>query len=210
MATAEQRRRLTAVERRERILAAATAVFAERGYADAAMADIASQAGVVASVIYDHFASKRDLHVELLELHGRWLIEHSITAIEVGEPRAMLHASVDALYRLLEQDPFAWRFIFRDPPADPEVTAVWRSIHDRATAGIAALIEAGAPPNALIDGVDRATATWMLAKASQGATNRLAEWWFEHRDVPRERVTDLAVDLLWSGFERLLDEAARR
>jgi AcrR family transcriptional regulator len=201
------RRRLSAAERRERILAAATEVFAERGYGDASVGEIAGRAGVVASVIYDHFRSKRDLHIQLLELHGSWLIENSITAIGVGEPREMLRESVDALYRLIEQDPFAWRFIFRDPPADAEIAAAWRSIHDQATAGIAALIEAGAPGAAWIEGVDRATAAWMLAKASQGATNRLAEWWFEHREVPREKVTDFAVRLLWDGYSGLLAEA---
>jgi AcrR family transcriptional regulator len=198
------RTRLSAPERRERILSAATEVFAERGYASASMTEIAARAGVVASVIYDHFPSKRELHVELLELHGSWLIEHSITSIAVGEPREMLRASVDALYRLLEQDPFAWRFIFRDPPADPEITAVWRSIHDRATAGIATLIEAGPPEAEWVRGIDRRTAAWMLAKASQGATNRLAEWWFEHREVGREQVTDAAVSLLWEGYAGLL------
>jgi AcrR family transcriptional regulator len=202
------RRRLSAPERRERILAAATEVFAERGYAGASMAEIAARAGVVASVIYDHFRSKRDLHIALLELHGSWLIENSITTTKVAEPRQMLHASVDALYRLLEQDPFAWRFIFRDPPADAEIAGAWRAIHDGATAGIAALIEAGAPEVEWVEGIDRSTAAWMLAKASQGATNRLAEWWFEHREVGRELVTEAAVSLLWEGFRGLLDRAA--
>jgi AcrR family transcriptional regulator len=201
------RQRLTASERRERILAAATEVFAERGYAGASMAEIAARAGVVASVIYDHFRSKRDLHIALLELHGSWLIENSITAIQLDEPKRMLRASVDALYRLLEQDPFAWRFIFRDPPADAEIADAWRAIHDRATAGIAALIEAGAPELEWVDGIDRSTAAWMLAKASQGATNRLAEWWFEHREVSREQVTEAAVRLLWEGYAGLLDRA---
>jgi AcrR family transcriptional regulator len=202
------RRRLSAAERRERILASATEVFAERGYADASMAEIAARAGVVASVIYDHFRSKRDLHIALLELHGNWLIANSITAIGLDAPERMLRASVDALYRLLEQDPFAWRFIFRDPPADAEIAGAWRAIHDRATAGIAGLIEAGAPEVEWIEGVDRATAAWMLAKASQGATNRLAEWWFEHREVSREQVTEAAVSLLWEGYQGLLDRAA--
>lgn len=205
---AKPRPRLPAGQRRDRILAAATEVFAERGYTDASMAEIAARAGVVASVIYDHFASKRQLHVELLEQHGSWLIEHSITAIELDEPRRMLWASIDALYRLIEQDPFAWRFIFRDPPADAEIAATWRSIHDRATAGIAGLIEAGAPEVDWVKGVDRSTAAWMLAKASQGATNRLAEWWFEHREVSREQVSEAAVTMLWDGYSGLLERTA--
>ena len=51
----QARSRLSAAERRERILAAAAEVFAEHGYADASMAEIANRAGVVASVLYDHF-----------------------------------------------------------------------------------------------------------------------------------------------------------
>ena len=97
------RRRLSAAQRRERILAAATEVFAERGYREASVGEISARAGVVASVIYDHFRSKRDLHIQLLELHGSWLVSISITAIEVGEPRQMLRASVDALYRLIDK-----------------------------------------------------------------------------------------------------------
>ena len=208
--TETTRTRLSGTERRGLILAAATEVFAERGYADASMAEIAARAGVVASVIYDHFDSKRALHVELLERHGEALIERSITAIDVGEPLAMLRDSVEAFYRLVEDDPFAWRFLFRDPPAEPEIAAAWRLIHDRATAGIATLIEAGAPDAEWAGGLPASTGAWMLARASQGATNSLAAWWFEHREVSRDQVTNLALRLLWEGLERMLERASRR
>jgi AcrR family transcriptional regulator len=209
MAVSQQRRRrrLSAGERRERILDAATEVLAERGYAGASMTAIARRAGVVASVIYDHFDSKADLVVALLELHGGELVERSIAEIEVGSPEAMLRASVSAFYRLVEEDPFAWRFLFRDPPAEPEIAAVWRRTHDRATAGLAALIDAAAPAGDRIEGLPRTAAAWMLAKAGQGATNDLAEWWFEHREISREQVTELAVRLLWEGYERILERA---
>jgi hypothetical protein len=58
-------------------------------------------------------------------------------------------------------------------------------------------------------GVDAETSAWMLAKASQSATNGLAQWWFENRDVPREVLVELSVRLLWDGFEKLLADAAR-
>ena len=203
------RNRLSAAERRERILAAATEVFAEQGYTDAAMGEIARRAGVVASVIYDHFESKADLHVQLLRLHGESLIERSITEIEIGPPLTMFQASIEAFFRLVEEDPFAWRFLFRDPPAEPDAVATWRDIHDRATAGIAALIQAGAPQVESFAGLDSETAAWLLAKGSQSATNGLAQWWFEHRDVPRHVLVDLSSQLLWRGFENLLADAAR-
>ena len=64
------RERISAEERRLRILDAAVEVFAERGYTAAKMQDIAARAGVVPSVLYDHFGSKRELHITLLELHA--------------------------------------------------------------------------------------------------------------------------------------------
>lgn len=198
---------MSAAERRERILAAATEVFAERGYTDASMGEIAARAGVVASVIYDHFDSKRQLHIQLLEHHGEALIERSIHAVTPNSPEAMLRESIGLFFRLVEEDPFAWRCLFRDPPADPEIAAVWRRIHDTATAGIAGLTELATPGIDSILGIDRATAAVMIARTSQAATNGLMGWWFEHREVPREQVTALAVSILWDGFDRLLEQA---
>jgi AcrR family transcriptional regulator len=199
----DARRRLSAAQRRERILGAATEVFAEHGYAAASMGEIASRAGVVASVIYDHFPSKRELHIELLQLHGEELIRRSIDEIEGVEPEAIQRSSLEAYFRFVEEDPFVWRFLFRDPPADPEIAAAWRHLHDRATAGIAGLIARGAPNATLPFDLPIETAAWMLAKASQSATNGLAQWWWEHREIPRERVVELAMAMLWEGFSGL-------
>jgi AcrR family transcriptional regulator len=203
------RRRLSADERRARILEAATEVFAEHGYAAASMGEIATRAGVVASVIYDHFRSKRELHIELLELHGEELIRRSITEVEGGSGEQLQRASLEAYFRFVEDDPFVWRILFRDPPADPEIAAAWRQLHDRATAGIAGLIRIGGAGDDAPMPFDlpRETSEWMLAKAAQSATNGLAQWWWEHREVPREQVVELAMALLWEGFSGLLTAA---
>ena len=203
-ATAAPRRRLSAGERRELILAAATEVFAESGYYSASMADIARRAGVVASVIYDHFPSKRDLQIELIRIHGDALIERTITSIKPAGPMEMLREGIDIYFIGVEEDPFAWRFLFRDPPADPEIAEAWRACHDRATEGIAGLIRLGVPNLAELTDMPAEQAAWMLAKLSQSASNGLAQWWYEHREVPREQVADLAQRVLWDGFGRML------
>jgi AcrR family transcriptional regulator len=189
------RRRLSATERRELILAAATEVFAERGYGSASMIEIAARAGVVPSVIYDHFGSKRELAVELLELHGAAMIKRTITELQPAPPRELLRTSIELFFRFVEQDPFVWRFLFRDPPGDPEIAALHRRMHDRATQGIAALVRASAPPGT-IDALPYQRATLMVARASQGTTQGLAEWWFENRDVPRDEVVEVAFRVL--------------
>ena len=200
------RRRLPGAERRARILAAATEVFAERGYADASMGEIASRAGVVASVIYDHFGSKRELAVELLERHGEAIVGETITSLEPGPPRKLFRTSIELFFEFVERDPFIWRFLFRDPPADPEIAAVHRRIHDRATEGIAALVRLSAPEGTEIPGIPRDRAALMVAKACQGTTQELAKWWYENRAVPREQVVEVAWRVLWDGAEVMIRE----
>jgi AcrR family transcriptional regulator len=205
----DTRPRLSAAERRRRILDAATQVFAEYGYSAASVGEIAARAGVVASVIYDHFGSKRDLHIELLQRHGDALIERSIEGVSGEGPYELLRASVDAFYRFVEEDPFVWRFLFRDPPSDPEIAAAHRRVQERATAGIAELVRVAAPRADSVLGVPAERATWMVAKVSQEATQGLAEWWWEHSEVPREEVVELLLALLWEG-QRALVERSRR
>lgn len=54
-------------DKRERILAAATRVFAARGFFGAQVADIAREAGVAAGTVYLYFRSKDDLLISLFE-----------------------------------------------------------------------------------------------------------------------------------------------
>jgi len=54
-------------DKRDRILAAATQVFARHGFFGAQVADIARQAGVAAGTVYLYFQSKDDLLVSIFE-----------------------------------------------------------------------------------------------------------------------------------------------
>ncbi len=202
------RKRLSAEARRERIEAAALEVFAERGYQSASMGEIAARAGVVASVIYDHFPDgKRELYMALLEVHGRALIEHSVRFIPGATPYELVRAASEAFFEFMEEDPFVWRFIFRDPPPDPEIDVVHKRVRANATKAIAAVIDGVAPAGPLLEGVDRRLAAEMLAEAARASTDGLAGWWYEHRDLPREQVVEAATALIWHGLGGLLERA---
>jgi len=54
-------------QRRAQLLDAASEVFTTRGYHAAAMDDIADAAGVSKPVLYQHFESKLDLYLALLD-----------------------------------------------------------------------------------------------------------------------------------------------
>jgi hypothetical protein len=40
----------------------------------------------------------------------------------------------------------------------------------------------------------------ILGTSIYAVVNDLAAWWFEHPEVPREELVDVAYDLLWSGL----------
>jgi AcrR family transcriptional regulator len=76
---------VTADQTRERLLAAAADVFAERGYDGTRVADIAAAAGVSNGALYAHFGSKAELLVAALRAHGRRVLA-DLLAADPGSP----------------------------------------------------------------------------------------------------------------------------
>jgi AcrR family transcriptional regulator len=183
--------------RREAILAAAEEVFARSGYHGASLDDIAQAAGISKALIYEHFASKRELHASLInmyveEIFGR--LQANAAAGQPGEER--LRGGIDAFLSFVEEHREAWRALFRDA-ADPEVADVIERVQAQATAVIAALI--AADPDAPHD--ERAIE--MHAALLSGAVQSLANWWYDNQDVPRGRLVERAMEFCWIGIDRL-------
>src|SRR5438128_5665574 len=75
----------------EAILRAATDVFADRGFFNAQVADVARAAGVAAGTVYLYFRSKDDLLVSIFEKTMREaLAEGRAAAADLNEPRERL------------------------------------------------------------------------------------------------------------------------
>ena len=79
--------RLPAPRRRRQLLDVARQVFAESGFHPTSMNDIAEAAGVTKPVLYQHFGSKRELYLELLDDVGGQLAD-PIGKATVGGARA--------------------------------------------------------------------------------------------------------------------------
>src|SRR5438045_3289556 len=89
--TAVSRRDASPGPKRDAILRAAIDVFAERGYFNAQVADVARAAGVAAGTVYLYFRSKDDLLVSIFERSMREaLAEGRAMAAAVRDPRERL------------------------------------------------------------------------------------------------------------------------
>jgi AcrR family transcriptional regulator len=85
----DRRTRSARAERRDAgaaLLRAAAAVFAERGFQDASVEDIAHRAGYSKGAIYWHFESKDDLFLALLEERLERPIREMIELLESAPP----------------------------------------------------------------------------------------------------------------------------
>jgi AcrR family transcriptional regulator len=203
---APARRRLTAEERRAGILDAALAVFSARGYHPASIDDIAREAGISKALIYEHFESKQGLYADLLERNANELFESLAAAladVEVESGAARLATGLDAFFAFVEARRDAWRILFRDA-ADPETAAVLGRILDQVTGVVADLIAQDPGVRRLDhDGGQDERAIRLLAQMLVGAVQSLANWWADHREVPREQVVEMVMDFAWLGLDRL-------
>jgi AcrR family transcriptional regulator len=205
MARPITRRRMPAAQRRELILAAAEEVFAARGYHGASLDEIAQTAGISKALIYEHFASKRDLHASLLHAHVAEIfrrLQANAEAGTTGEER--LRGGIDAFLGFVEEHREAWRALFRDA-ADPEVADLLQSVQAQATGVIAALIAAdpGARPDPTVTERERELRIETHAQLLSGAVQSLANWWHDRQDVTRAQLVDRAMEFTWIGIERL-------
>lgn len=190
-------------ERREVIERAAIEVFAERGYAGASIDEIARRSGVSAPVVYDHFASKQDLHRRLLERTSDELLEMWRTHLAGDDPgEERVPRAFDAWARYVEANPYAARMFFRETTGDPDAVAIHQRVRAESQAALGQILGAE-EGSEHIAGSGDALALEMAAEVMRSGLTGLAIWWTEHPEVPREQIVATAVNVIWIGFERV-------
>ena len=89
---------------RERILAAAIALFSERGFAGTSVADVCERAGVVKTALYWHFESKEGLlDAALARVAEAWIAEIRANVEEVTGIEARLERFMAGLRALVTE-----------------------------------------------------------------------------------------------------------
>ena len=109
------RRRMRAPERRAQLLEVARRVFGEVGYHSASMDVVAREAGVTKPILYDHFPSKRDLYLALLDADLGALHERVKAALDspIGN-RERIRASFRAYFDFVDEHAGGFRLLMQE------------------------------------------------------------------------------------------------
>jgi AcrR family transcriptional regulator len=199
MAERAKRQRLKPEVRREKLLEAATEVFAERGYEGARVEQIADVAEVSPGLLYRHFEGKQELYEELLLLANRQLLEHLAQAAAPNLPTDQrVLRGLDAFFGFVEGHRNLWRLIMKDV-VEPEIAAIREDVTRRSVAVVATLAAqeqdfGGTQPH------ERELE--MVSVMVVGSVVSLAAWWMDHPKVPRNVIVAVAMESLWVGLER--------
>jgi AcrR family transcriptional regulator len=191
---------MSAEARREVIERAAAEVFAQRGYHGASIDEICRRAGVTPPVLYDHFASKLELHKRLLERTRDELLllwRDELAGDEPAEER--IPRALDAWAAYVQAHPYVPRMFFSETTGEPEIEAIHREVQAQAIAALGAIVgrEASLARSA------GPLAHEMAAEVMRAGLAGLATWWSDHPEVPREQIVATALNVLWVGLERV-------
>lgn len=200
-----ERRRLTRDERREHLLARASAIFGEFGYHNVSMDDVAEAAGISKALLYQHFSSKDDLYLAVLRVHQLAVREViALGADSTATPADRLWRGLLAFFEFVERNRSAWGVLYRDSVAiEGKITRGIHSMRTEIAERIAVMIEqaireSDLPPEAL-------TRVSPIAHALVGTAEALADYWLEHPEETKMTLALTAMNLVWTGFGGLLD-----
>ena len=193
--TDDKSARLPRDERRAQLLVAALEVFTASGYHSAAMDEIADRANVSKPVLYQHFPSKLDLYLAVLDMHIDSLVFAIQKAIASNrENSSRVAATVEAYFGFIDSESEAFRLLFEsDMNLEPQVRERLNRMTYDCAAAVSAVIS--------IDTGLGKEESMMLAVGIIGTVQTTARHWLD-RDgkIDRQRATELVMNLIWRGI----------
>jgi AcrR family transcriptional regulator len=189
--------RMSRDQRRAQLLEAASYVFTSKGYHAAAMDDIAESAGVSKPVLYQHFPSKLDLYLALLDASCERLIEVVEDALDsTDDNAARVVATMGAFYDFVNSASGEFRFVFEsDLTGEGQVQRRLWEVNNRIADLIAEVIAEDTDLSR-----DRAK---LLAISLVGVAQVSARYWVSagaKKVIGLEEAKQLVSSLAWRGI----------
>ena len=175
------RTRLPRAERERQMLATAHALFAERGYAEVTMDEVAAAVGVTKPLLYNYFGNKDRLYAACMAPAAEALADAIVAAVRAAStPAEALSRAIHAYFAFLDGDREGWRVLFDE--SRPVTVAEYRE-------RLAGLI---------LDELDAAVEP--LTVAVLGAAEALGRWWLRTEAMPSATAADLLIRTLEPGL----------
>ncbi|QCO99220.1 TetR/AcrR family transcriptional regulator [Arthrobacter sp. 24S4-2] len=193
--------RLPRDERRAQLLAAAQEVFVANGYHGAAMDEIAETAHVSKPVLYQHFPSKRELYLALLDSHLTTLTGLMMAALNSTKDNdERVQAVMRAYYRFIASDDQAHRLVFEsDLINDSDVSSRLETFNKTFADAIARVIAEDTKLPML--------EAQLLGRGLAGMAQVSARYWLEtDGNLDLDVASDLIYRLAWRGISRFPKE----
>lgn len=112
---AQARRRMRAPERRAQLLDVARRMFGTSGYHQVSMDAVAREAGVTKPILYDHFPSKHDLYLALLDTDLTSLHDNVRRALDAPTGnRERIRASFRAYFDFVDEHAEGFRLMMQE------------------------------------------------------------------------------------------------
>jgi len=188
--------RMPRKQRREQVMTQARKVFMERGYHAAGMDEIAEAAGVSKPVLYQHFPSKLELYLALLDRGIDELLQSADAALaSTTDNKERVGATMRAYFSFVADRNSAYRLVFEsDVMNESAVRARVDRAHEAIAGKIADVISSDT-------GLSHDQAM-LLGSGLQGLAQVAASRWLtsEQSDMSLEDSADLVASLAWRGI----------
>src|ERR1700722_20112957 len=183
--SARRGNRLPRDERRGQLLMAASDIFVDR-------------AGVSKPVLYQHFSSKLELYLAVLQRHVENLVSGVRQALRTTtDNRMRLRSAVQAFFDFIEHDGQGYRLIFEnDNIPEPQVAVQVRVATESCIDAVFDLISADS-------GLDPHRAR-MIAVGLVGVSVDCARYWLDSdRPITKDDAVDGTVQFAWGGLSHV-------
>ena len=200
MATDPRRtaRRMTGTQRRAQLLDVSRRLFAEKGFDNTSIEEIAARAEVSKPVVYEHFGGKEGIYAVVVDREMQALLAALTGALEGGgHPKLLVERTALALLDYVENSEDGFRILVRDSPV-AQATGTFSSL----IGDIATQVEHLLADQFKRTGLDPRTAP-IYAQMLVGMVAFTGQWWLDAREPARDDIVAHVVNLAWNGLSRL-------
>jgi len=199
--TKYHRARMSGHERREQLLLVARSLFAEKGFDNTSVEEIAARAEVSKPVVYEHFGGKEGIYAVVVDREVKELSSRLIRSLSSGgHPKQTVERTALELLDYIEQREDGFRILVRDSPV-AQATGPFSSMLGDVAGQVGILLR----EQFEVHHLDPDNAT-IYAQMMVGMIAFTGQWWLEERNPDKAEVAAHLTNLGWNGLRGMEKE----